>query len=99
MKKDLTLAEAVLEHAEKQPDKTAVFFKKQAVTYGELAKRMKAAARIMKNKYGVSRGDRVFQGQHIAEAGNTGNSFGSHIHFGVKDNGTFQNPRNYLPAR
>ena len=59
MKKDLTLAEAVLEHAEKQPDKTAVFFKKQAVTYGELAKRMKAAARIMKNKYGVSRGDRV----------------------------------------
>ena len=47
----------------------------------------------------VSRGDRVFQGQHIAEAGNTGHSFGSHIHFGVKDNGTFQNPRNYLPAR
>ena len=47
----------------------------------------------------VSRGDRVFQGQHIAEAGNTGNSFGSHIHFGVKDNGTFKNPRNYLPAR
>lgn len=47
----------------------------------------------------VSRGDRVFQGQHIAEAGNTGNSFGSHIHFGVKDNGKFQNPRNYLPAR
>ena len=47
----------------------------------------------------VSRGDRVFQGQHIAEAGNTGNSFGSHIHFGVKDNGTFKNPRNYLPER
>ena len=47
----------------------------------------------------VSRGDKVFQGQHIAEAGNTGNSFGSHIHFGVKDNGTFKNPRNYLPAR
>ena len=47
----------------------------------------------------VSRGDKVFQGQHIAEAGNTGHSFGSHIHFGVKDNGSFQNPRNYLPAR
>ena len=47
----------------------------------------------------VSRGDRVFQGQHIAEAGNTGNSYGSHIHFGVKDNGSFRNPRNYLPAR
>ena len=47
----------------------------------------------------VNRGDKVFQGQHIAEAGNTGNSFGSHIHFGVKDNGTFRNPRNYLPER
>ncbi|MGN0702553.1 MAG: peptidoglycan DD-metalloendopeptidase family protein [Lentihominibacter sp.] len=45
----------------------------------------------------VSVGDKVFQGQHIAEAGNTGNSFGSHIHFGVKDHGTFKNPRNYLP--
>ena len=47
----------------------------------------------------VDRGDKVFQGQHIAEAGNTGHSFGSHIHFGVKDNGTFRNPRNYLPQR
>lgn len=45
----------------------------------------------------VSVGDKVFQGQHIAEAGNTGNSFGSHIHFGVLDHGTFKNPRNYLP--
>ena len=45
----------------------------------------------------VDRGDKVFQGQHIAEAGNTGHSFGSHIHFGVKDNGAFRNPRNYLP--
>lgn len=42
-------------------------------------------------------GDKVFQGQHIAEAGNTGRSFGSHIHFGVMDHGTFKNPRNYLP--
>ncbi|MCR5034431.1 MAG: peptidoglycan DD-metalloendopeptidase family protein [Clostridia bacterium] len=47
----------------------------------------------------VNRGDKVFQGQHIAEAGNTGHSYGSHIHFGVKDNGSFRNPRNYLPAR
>ncbi|MCQ2546096.1 MAG: peptidoglycan DD-metalloendopeptidase family protein [Clostridia bacterium] len=45
----------------------------------------------------VSVGDKVFQGQHIAEAGNTGNSFGSHIHFGVMDHGEFKNPRNYLP--
>ena len=46
----------------------------------------------------VSVGDKVFQGQHIAEAGNTGHSYGSHIHFGVKENGSFQNPRNYLPG-
>ena len=44
-------------------------------------------------------GDKVFQGQHIAEAGNTGHSFGSHIHFGVMDHGTFKNPRNYLPKK
>ena len=47
----------------------------------------------------VERGDKVFQGQHIAEAGNTGHSYGSHIHFGVKENGSFKNPRNYLPER
>ena len=45
----------------------------------------------------VSVGDQVFQGQHIAEAGNTGNSFGSHIHFGVNVNGEFHNPREFLP--
>ena len=42
-------------------------------------------------------GDKVFQGQHIAEAGSTGFSTGSHIHFGIMDHGTFKNPRNYLP--
>ncbi len=45
----------------------------------------------------VKKGDKVFQGQHIAEAGNTGRSTGPHIHFGVMENGTFYNPRNYLP--
>ena len=47
----------------------------------------------------AKKGDTVQAGQKIGEVGNTGHSFGSHIHFGVKDNGSFQNPRNYLPAR
>ncbi|MCI7145385.1 MAG: peptidoglycan DD-metalloendopeptidase family protein [Clostridiales bacterium] len=45
----------------------------------------------------VSVGDKVYQGYHIAESGSTGRSTGPHIHFGVKVNGVFKNPENYLP--
>ena len=45
----------------------------------------------------VSTGDKVFQGQQVAYSGNTGNSTGPHIHFGIKVNGSFVDPMNYLP--
>lgn len=44
----------------------------------------------------VSSGDYVTQGTVIGYAGNTGYSFGAHLHFGVMVNGSWQNPMNYL---
>ena len=40
----------------------------------------------------VKEGDKITQGQEIAEVGSTGNSTGPHLHLGVKVNGRYVNP-------
>ena len=49
----------------------------------------------------VNVGDYVTQGTKLGEVGNTGYSFGAHLHFGLMINGSWVNPMNYLskPAR
>jgi len=44
----------------------------------------------------VRPGQTVTQGQNIGAVGNTGNSFGAHLHFQVEVNGVAVNPFNYL---
>lgn len=44
----------------------------------------------------VRTGQNVSQGQQIGRAGNTGNSYGAHLHFEIRINGRSVNPVSYL---
>ncbi len=44
----------------------------------------------------VKTGQRVHQGQTVSYSGNTGNSYGAHLHFEVRINGVYKNPANYV---
>jgi hypothetical protein len=48
------------------------------------------------NDFSVKDGQHVQAGDLLGHAGNTGHSFGNHLHFGLKENGRFIDPSPYI---
>lgn len=52
---------------------------------------------LKKDSFKVKKGDNIVKGQVLGYMGNTGNSRGTHLHFGVKTSkGTYVDPKPYL---
>jgi hypothetical protein len=49
------------------------------------------------SQFKVHEGQHVHKGDLIGLSGNTGHSSGSHLHFGMKENGHFVDPSAYVP--
>lgn len=48
------------------------------------------------SKFAVTEGQKVKAGDLLGYSGNTGNSTGAHLHFGLKENGQFIDPSPYI---
>lgn len=54
-----TIVQAVMAHAEETPDKLAIGFKKNRITYAQLCRQMKSMAYLLKERCDVQKGDFV----------------------------------------
>jgi hypothetical protein len=75
-------------------DLVAVLSKKEQ----DLLSKQDAIQTALLSRGEIANGLPITKGTFLGIEGNTGYSYGAHLHFGIADNGSIQNPCNYLPA-
>ena len=55
----MNIANWIDRHADFSPDKVAIHFEGEAITYAEMARQVETAAQVLKRELGVGRGDRI----------------------------------------